>query len=105
MDTKLAFLDDPLDLGYSYLSRVVGLSRTASDEAEIIDDEYEGVEDGSVAIVKRAVDKNVVAYYRPRHAEGVGRSRSVQARTCQPPFRSFHADVFRAGPAPLGTRE
>jgi hypothetical protein len=56
-----ALLDDVLNLRDSGLASVIYLQRTASDKSQASYREYDGIENGFVGAIKRAVDEDVVA--------------------------------------------
>ena len=102
---ELALLDDPLDFGEPQLARVVFLQGTTCDESEIVDGEYAGFEDGFVGIVKRAVNKYVIAVQNTTLAAGPDRTSCVSKPSCRLPSQSLStAGSYEADPAPSADR-
>jgi hypothetical protein len=61
VDAEAAFLDHALDFGEPKVAGIVLFERAAGDEAQVVDAEYDGVEDGPVAAIEGTINENVAS--------------------------------------------
>ena len=61
-----AFLDKTLDFGQSWLGSIINLQSGAGYKTKVVNRKNDGVEDGFVSTIERAVDEDVIPANRAR---------------------------------------